>query len=415
MVFFGRLRGGTLCRAIQSVLLVLIAAAVLVRIFAPESTRPPDIATRDQFVVITDNPFLMPSLPERRKNELLRSVRMNLDSPYVSALHMLNQAPNTTLYPSEKLHVYDLGSRSTILDAIRYANAALAPGTMFVIANADVVFVHDSVRLISRIRDANVVAALSRHDANEGGNAMLHEDPHLSQDAWFMRTPFPEHPGFDFPLGALGSDNKLAYLFGELNMTVVNWCNDVIIWHFHASQHRKDKARLPQPYAKVPNTRVNISVLETSWRLQPLTLKSRLLGPLLQSITLDLPRLAASPALTSDLKSRVNRPSYTSKAIAQIYALARRRCDQGCRLASMYFLDLPWQVVAQDSQFSLNGIREADVGTRDTDVLFALALEEAVPWLCRRRRGEWREVLFGVVDANGSFKGEMVCPPHQSV
>lgn len=379
-------------------------------------------------MVITDNPFLMPKLPDRRKNELMRSVRMNLDSPLVYALHLLNQAPNQTLYPGGKLHVYDLGWRSTFLDAIRYANAMLPPQTVFVVANADIVFAHESVRLIPRIQDSNVVVALSRHDVHEDGRATLHEDPPLSQDAWFMRTPFPEHPGFDFPMGTLGSDNKLAYLYKRtLNKTVVNWCNDVVIWHFHSSQHRGAKARLPQPYERVPSSRVNLSMLAATWKK---THVKSSYGWSLHAISLDIPRLTGSPRTTSDVALRQTPPQWSAATLNTLfmYAISRFRGRLGKPSAAhyrhtnalgreVYFLDVPWQLLASETQRIREGGNLLQHVVKSMpwlplEQVTALIPEDVVPSLCRGAR-EWRQILLVAIDGKGKFKGQIFCPPFQ--
>lgn len=404
---------------------ILCIAGLYLRPWAPDSralfgsTHAPQ---HDQFVVITDNPFLIPNLPKRRKDELSRSVRMNLESPDVSSLHLLNEAPNNqTLYPGGKLTVYDLGWRSTFLDAIRYANAMLPPNTMFVVSNADIVFAHESVRLIARIKDPDVVVALSRHEVHEDGHATLHEDPSLSQDAWFMRTPFPEHPGFDFPMGTLGSDNKLAYLYSQtLNKTVVNWCNDVVIWHYHSSQHRGEKARLPQPYAKVPNTRVNVSMLVTSWTVKRISVPSGGRSTYVEAISLDLPQLTEAPLTSSHVGSRANPPATAIAVVGKMLAIAKRRIAQrdhrsaGMSRQGIHYLDIPWlllspgQVMFRDDVL-LRRLKSA-IPSLALQRTFALVPEEIVPALCHGSR-EWREMIIGSKDARGFLLGEVVCPP----
>jgi len=377
----------------------------------------------NRFVVITDNPFLMSKIPARRKAELLRSVRMNLDSPYVSSLHLLNMAPNDTLYPSEKLHVYDLGWRSSFLDAIRYANAVLPSDTLFAVANADIVFAHDSVRFLTRINDSDVVAALSRHDVDEDGGATIHEDPSQSQDAWFMRTPFPEDPRFDFPLGALGADNKLAYLFESLNKTLINWCDDVVIWHIHSSQHRRAKVRLPRPYAMVPNTGVDLSMIPIMWREQNIDIDPSglwgLFGTSVQAITMDLPRLDGAPTTTSNIISRQRQPEWSAAAVHRMRSLAKRRLRNTAdalvqkRPASarqVYFLDVSWSWLARNESNdswlvrSLHDWRPSVTRSQ----IFGLVPRDLVPAVCRGAR-EWREFALGTIDRHGALQGELDC------
>lgn len=350
------------------------------------------------------------------------------------------------------------------MDAIRYANAVLPAGTTFVVSNADIVFAHESVRLVTRIKpDADVVVALSRHEVQafdrkgvgaSGDRATLHPDPSLSQDAWFMRTPFPEDPGFDFPMGTLGSDNKLAHLYAHtLNKTVVNWCADVVIWHFHASQHRSAKARIPQPYRKVPRTRVNVSMLATSWsvraggggnggggsgalRRHPPPQSALPATTTLQTIALDLPRISGPPLLRSNIKEPTNRPEWTPHAVKRMVATVKRRArikasldrggaarmhgdDQALDTPSrhFYFVDAPWEVLVRDRDFMrLRGpkdwLEQTRLSPTTLDHTFALIPEEAVPVFCRSAAAPaWHEMMLGTIDAHGKLTGEVVCPP----
>jgi hypothetical protein len=245
---------------------------------APSCTRPDPVkhSTDRGIVIISDNPFVMlPKLPAPRAEEFKHVLRLNLASPYVAQVHFLNEAPHNDtrlLRPTRggKLHVYDLGGqRSTFLDAMRYGNAAFPPGTIIAIANADIAFSHPSVLLATRLADPNAVLALTRYEVDaEQNTTTLNADPSRSQDVWIMRTPVEELLDMDFPLGAWGSDNKLAYLFkSKLHKTVYNWCEDVVLLHMHASRVRAKKPRLPLPYVLVPASRVNSSALDLSWRI----------------------------------------------------------------------------------------------------------------------------------------------------
>lgn len=418
------------------------------------------IPVQDQVVLVTDNPFLIPNMPERRKLELLRSIQMNLESPYVQGLHLLNLAPEngTSLIPGpgNKLHVYELGWRSMFFDAIRYANAALPRGTMFAIANADIAFAHDTVRLIARMKDPDVVITLSRHEVHENETANLHTDPALSQDAWFMRTPFPEDPSFDFPMGTLGSDNKLAYLYTEhLNKTMVNWCADVVIWHFHASQIRSAKARLPQPYRTSAPVRVNISMLSYEWQLgtttttggrffSPARLVARA-APLPHVLRLDLPRIADAGTKQSRLSVSEEPPAWTPRMLRIL--LAEAQADIQSRSASIslvqgeanalawrrglgpgsssgdsstvsnqwFFFDLPWVALARSHMLGEDGLLIRSLrGVAPPEFVFERACTfvsaEALRELCHGAP-EWRRLAIGVIEVDGSFSGLTRCPP----
>jgi hypothetical protein len=144
-----------------------------------------DVDPRDRFTLITDNPLTIKDLPDHSSFEFMQAIRMNMDSPYVASLHLLHEAPenHTDLVPTDKLRIYDLGRRSTILDCIRYANAVLDPGSMFAISNADIIFYHDTLRFVTRVKAPDVVITLSRHEmTGDGHTGTLHKAPEQSQD-----------------------------------------------------------------------------------------------------------------------------------------------------------------------------------------------------------------------------------------
>ncbi len=82
----------------------------------------------------------------------------------------------------------------------------------------------------------------------------------------------------------------------------------------------------------------------------------------------------------------------------------------------MYFLDVPWQLIAPERSFIQNGdiIHNliAALPWVPLERTFALVPEEVMPAVCRGAR-ELRELLLGAIDSNGSFVGEITCPPYK--
>jgi hypothetical protein len=172
------------------------------------------IDARNQIVVLTDDPWSISDMPAQRKKELLEALRANIKAPHIAQVHLLGDASSRgslpfDKLPFEKLFTYDLKSRMTFYTAIEYANRCLPSGTTFAIANADIIFAHESTRLLPRFLQQNSVVALTRHELNERGQGVLHSDPSVSQDVWSMKTPFEANKTLDVPLGYLGSDNRL--------------------------------------------------------------------------------------------------------------------------------------------------------------------------------------------------------------
>jgi hypothetical protein len=409
-------------------------------------------------VVIADNPFVMlPVLPEARADEFKHVLRLNLASRYVAQVHLLNQAPhNGTRYmrPTRggKLRVYDVGGlRSTFLDAVRYANAALPPGTIIAIANADIAFSHPSVLLATRLADPNALLALTRYEVDiEQKTAKLFAKPAWSQDAWIMRTPVTEHPDMDFPLGALGSDNKLAYVFAsKLRKRVYNWCEDIVLLHFHASQVRSDKPRLPSPYKPLPPTRANLSALELSWRMDAVQMSGPNMLPVarwpLPTVNVISPelkpslvwsyvaprdqrrlplRLHADHMVMTPIQGKQLRqatPPKISGAVGDMYLALKARQPKGLDSNSAaqerwQYLDLPWEVMArtrtplQDGRLLERMICELQPRVENLNRVFALLPRDAVSAVCKGA-SEWsRGLKLGAVSRDGDFEGIIVCP-----
>lgn len=432
----------------------------------------------DRLVIIADNPFAMlHNLPVARADEFERVLSLNLASPFVSEVHLLNGAPKrammSVLRADDKnargfknLHVYDLGWRSTFLDAVRYANAALAPGTVFAVANADISFSDPSVLIATRLVDPDAVLALSRFDVEADRNiATLHEDPPWSQDAWIMRTPFPEHLDLDFPLGSLGSDNKLAHLFTTvLNKTVYNWCEDIALLHLHSSQVRSAKPRLPMPYAQVPVTRLNLSAVAWRWCFREVRLQFDLLPPnaslagrlLKKTATINVASIDLGSALLSGISVRnttagtrrrlhlrsenegligtshaqlmskrptvshsIYRPTKSSQmqnaaAVKDMYLELYRQQQTKRRWT---YLDLPWDILARtrsplqdgrilDDMTCHHGRPVGDLGR-----VFALLPRDAVPAVCRGSRQWSSQLRLGLLSPEGQFERLVICPP----
>lgn len=191
------------------------------------------IDTRNQIVVLTDDPWSISDMPAKRRQELFEALQANIEAPHIAQVHLLGEASSQgslpfRKLPSEKLFTYDLKSRMTFYTAIEYANRCLPSGTTFAIANADIILAHESTRLLPRFLLQNAVVALTRHELNERGQGGLNSDTSVSQDVWSMKTPFEANKTLDIPLGYLGSDNRVAYLLNDMQVSLHNWCTDVV-------------------------------------------------------------------------------------------------------------------------------------------------------------------------------------------
>jgi hypothetical protein len=403
------------------------------------------IDTRNQIAVITDNPWSIHDMPRKRKNELLKALHANLKAPHVAQVHLLGEVSSRGTLPlenlsrsSRKLFTYDLESRMTFYTAIEYANRCLPSGTTFVIANADIIFAHESTRLLPRFLQQSAVVALTRHNMNERGQGVLHSDPSASQDVWSMKTPFEAHEGLDIPLGYLGSDNRFAYLLNDMQVSLHNWCTDVVVWHHHLTNIRGEKERLPEPYKFLDVSRPRLSWFDFDVVSTPLEgLGSRPIDVL----RFDLPRMANKEAWTSESKSLRFSPAWTEDAL--IVALARseqqapqrhkafvgqvkgasrrseRSTSTGSPLRSFptpsHFLDICWDAWMHES-YEWKWIIfppkiYSAVPSFRIDLTLVLVPFEVARFLCQT---EWSSMLIGIHNSDGSFREFIDCEKRPS-
>jgi hypothetical protein len=404
------------------------------------------VDARNQIVVLTDNPSSINDIPAKRKTELLEALQSNLRAPHVAQVHLLGEASSQGTLPfeklpfekSKKLFTYDLESRMTFYTAIDYANRCLAPGTTFVIANADINFAHESTRLLPRFLQPNAVVALTRHNLNENGQGVLHSDPSASQDVWSMTTPFQANEALDIPLGYLGSDNRIAYLLHEMHISLHNWCTDVLVWHHHLTNIRGEKERLPEPYKFVDVSRPRLSWFDFDIIRTPLEgVGTRPIDVL----RFDLPQMSGKEAWTSDSKSLQFSSPWTEDAL--IVALARleqqapqrRKAfvgngaseslqrERSASVATLrtfpgpsHFLDICWDAWMHESYewkwiIFPPKIYSAVPSFKLESTLILVSLEVG-RFLCQT---EWSSMLIGIHNADGSFREFIDCKEPSSV
>lgn len=399
------------------------------------------IDTRNQLVVLTDNPWSILDMPNERRTELLSALHANLKAPHIAQVHLLGKAfPSDALrleaipQAKQKLFTYDLDSRMTFFTAIEYANRCLPPGTTFVIANADIILAHESARLLPRFLIPNAVVALTRHNLNERGEGVLHSDPSASQDVWSMRAPFHVTQELDVPLGYLGSDNRVAFLLDNMQASLHNWCTDVIVWHHHLSNIRGDKERLPEPYRFVDVSRPRLSWFDFDVVGTPLEQAGSARS--INVLRMDLPRMTHREAWTSKRDSLQFPSPWTEDALtvalARLEEASTRKKIQDSAgtdnrvnhdkdqsrsfnpLRStgpvLFFLDISWDAWMHESyewkwMFFPSKIYSS-VPTFKVDSTLVLVPLDVGRFLCQT---DWSTMLIGIHNDDGSFREFIDC------
>jgi hypothetical protein len=117
------------------------------------------------------------------------------------------------------------------------------------IANSDIYFDEDSVRLIEENIHPDECYALSRWDDKEGGIVKLFNRAD-SQDVWAFRGKVKQVNSCRIYLGTPGCDNAIAHRLDLAGYTVTNPSKDIRTYHLHNSGVRNytPKDRVPPPY-----------------------------------------------------------------------------------------------------------------------------------------------------------------------
>ena len=143
-----------------------------------------------------------------------------------------------------------------------------------VIANNDILFDNSllNIRHTSLSKKSGLYA-LSRfeyskiEDQNNLELYKLDAGSSMSQDTWIFHTNFVplNFKLFDFELGRLGCDNRIAYLFWKSGYTVYNEPYIIKTYHIHSQIDRdnpeREKYRIKNPYLFIEHIERNYALL----------------------------------------------------------------------------------------------------------------------------------------------------------
>jgi hypothetical protein len=126
------------------------------------------------------------------------------------------------------------------------------PTEISIIANADIYFDEESIRLIKRYIRPNVCFAISRWDVSKDGQVRLF-NRHDSQDVWVFQGNVPQMEGADFTLGHWGCDNRIAHIIQANGYELINPAHTIKAYHVHHSGVRTAsiETKVPPPYKLV--------------------------------------------------------------------------------------------------------------------------------------------------------------------
>jgi hypothetical protein len=181
----------------------------------------------------------------KRQRELRRCLERNVKSSLIDKIILLNEKVEK-FDPSEKIKEVVIGKRLTYEDV--YKRISLFPSHVIaVFANADICIDDDSWKDLWSLNLEDKFLALLRYDVPDSGDvkeAKIFGPRPDSQDTWIVRAADVAKRGpdiwknLDFRFGRMGCDNAVALEMLRQKFLVVNPCQTLKTWHFHASEIR---------------------------------------------------------------------------------------------------------------------------------------------------------------------------------
>jgi hypothetical protein len=175
---------------------------------------------------------------EEHRNEILRSIEVNLENPYIKKLKLLCEID--FLYEHPKLECIPIKERPTYQTFTDMFDL----NEINTIANSDIVFDYDSTAKINQIKPNNAYC-ITRYQLESDYRRPLSEwtGPFwkivsgVSQDAWVIYKPKNKILA-DFYLGILGCENRFTLSMYQAGLKLVNLGPAIKIFHVHASYAR---------------------------------------------------------------------------------------------------------------------------------------------------------------------------------
>jgi len=198
--------------------------------------------------------------PERAE-ELDFCFNENINSKEFDYIHIFQESPLPVENIPSKVNITPITKRLTYQYYFDYAKQNIPQDDIVVVCNADIFF-DESILLVKELDLSNKVLALTRfcpyhgHWVNELGEVTPYAIHNRSQDVWIWKNPLDiKNIDFNFNIGTLGCDNKIAYQLHQAGYQVWNPSYSIICYHKHKERdddkdlHKsKPKQWLPGPY-----------------------------------------------------------------------------------------------------------------------------------------------------------------------
>jgi len=190
-----------------------------------------------------------------RQKELERCLSLNLLNTKIKTIYAVVEKLSDWMdfIGSDQVVLIKGETRPTYNDYFKSINQYATKDTVSAIANSDIYFDEESVKLISENIRPNECYALSRWDALPDGS-VKHFNRSDSADVWIFKGAIAPVADCEFGQGRPACDNRIAYLLEQAGYKVLNPSKDVKTYHLHNSGIRNYNAakgspdRLPPPY-----------------------------------------------------------------------------------------------------------------------------------------------------------------------
>ena len=210
-----------------------------------------------------------------RRDELLYCLKQNVLCQEIDRIHVLFDLDSKPIelevdnkFPRDKVWVYHRrqSGRPTYRDFIDLINSNNygfdARNDIYIIANTDIIFDPESLKLVKVSLKHHQVYALTRYDL--ASNRTFEDATFLnrrdSQDCWMMRgAKIFSLNQFEFHPGTAGCDNRIAKVFEEHGLEVLNPSFTIKTYHLHHSGilNYNPSHKVEGPYLLLPPTTLN--------------------------------------------------------------------------------------------------------------------------------------------------------------
>jgi hypothetical protein len=190
-----------------------------------------------------------------RNDENMECLQKNLKNPFIDKIVLICE-DNTEFPIHEKIIGVRVSRRPTY--NVFFEEANKLNGDISVVTNSDVYF-DDTIKYMEYL-DEDDCYVLSRWEVKKDRIGKFHWDHPDSQDAWAFKGKIKKLE-YDFGLGYLGCDNRVAHELKTLGYNVTNPSKSIIVNHLHLevrahNANHKESDRVPPPYLWTPSSYV---------------------------------------------------------------------------------------------------------------------------------------------------------------